>query len=171
MKADNNYLLQGIPKKNPNCKLPIFMKSLDFLRENESFRTVDLQRFLHTGYSKVIKVIDALLSLGIIEIADEKERPIRYVRAVLPEQLDVNVFYNGCIEEKDDRNKSGWDPALFRTKNECLDYIKKEYSEHFTNPIYTIYTVSVGTESGWDVIDREIIEKIDYPKEYSNELP
>ena len=154
MKADNNYLLQGIPRKNPNCKLPIFMKSLDFLRENESFRTVDLQRFLHTGYSKVIKVIDALLSLGIIEIADEKERPIRYVRAVLSEQLDVNIFYNGTVENAVE-NKSGWDPSLFKTKEDCIDYLKSRYGDDFSGPVYVIETVKVG--NGWEVIDRERI--------------
>ena len=155
MKPDNNYLLQGIPRKNPNCKLPIFMKSLEFLRENEGFRTVDLQRFLRTGgYSKVIKVIDALLALGIIEIADEKERPIRYVRAVLPEQLDVNVFYNGMVENADE-NKSGWDPSLFKTKEDCLAYLKAHYGDNFRGPVYVIETVKVG--NGWEVIDCERI--------------
>ena len=156
MKADNNYLLQGIPRKNPNCKLPIFMKSLDFLRENESFRTVDLQRFLHTGYSRVIKVIDALLALGIIEIADEKERPIRYFRSVIPEQLDVNVFYNGTVENAaDNKSYTGWDPSLFKSKEDCLAYLKAHYGDNFSGPVYVIETVKVG--NGWEVIDCERI--------------
>jgi hypothetical protein len=169
MKADNNYLLQGIPRKNPNCKLPLFMRALDFIRENESFRTVDLQRFLHTaGYGKVIKVIDALLALGIIEIADEKERPIRYVRAVIPEQLDVNVFYNGRVEENGDENKSGWDPSLFKNKEDCLAYLKSHYGNDFISPVYTIDTVHVG--SGWELVDQEIIYDISLQKENSDEL-
>jgi len=155
MKADNNYLLQGIPRKNPNCKLPLFMRALDFIRENETFHTANLQRFLHTGYSRVIKVIDALLALGIIGIADEKERPIRYVRAVLSEQLDVNVFYNGRVEENGGENKSGWDPSLFKSKEDCLAYLKSRYGDDFSGPVYVIETVKVG--NGWEVIDCERI--------------
>ena len=154
MKADNNYLLGGIPKKNPDCKLPLFMRALDFIRENETFHTANLQRFLHTGYSKVIKVIDALLSLGIIEIADEKERPIRYMRDVLPEQLDVNVFYNGTVENATE-NKSGWDPSLFKSKEDCLTYLKSHYMDDFGGPVYVIETVKVG--NGWEIIDCERI--------------
>ena len=154
MKPDNNYLLQGIPRKNPNCKLPLFMRALDFIRENETFRTANLQRFLHTGYSRVIKVIDALLALGIIEISDEKERPIRYVRAVLPEQLDVNVFYNGTVENAVE-NKSGWDPSLFKTKEDCIDYLKSRYGDDFSGAVFVIETVKVG--NGWEVIDCERI--------------
>ena len=154
MKSENNYLLQGIPRKNPNCKLPLFMRALDFIRENEAFHIASLQRFLRTGYSRVIKVIDALLSLGIIEIADEKERPIRYVRTVLSEQLDVNVFYNGTVENAVE-NKSGWDPSLFKTKEDCIDYLKYRYGDDFSGPVYVIETVKVG--NGWEVIDRERI--------------
>ena len=155
MKADNNYLLQGIPKNEPNFKLPIFMKSFDFLRENESFRTFDLQRFLHTGYSRVIKVIDALLALGIIDILDDRELPIRYYRSVIPELLNVNVFYNGRIEENGDENKSGWDPSLFKSKEDCLAYLKSHYGDDFSGPVYVIETVKVG--NGWEVIDCERI--------------
>ena len=155
MKPDNNYLLQGIPKNEQNFKLPIFMKSFDFLRENESFRTFDLQRFLHTGYSRVIKVIDALLALGIIDILDDGELPIRYYRSVIPELLNVNVFYNGRIEENGDENKSGWDPSLFKTKEDCLSYLKSHYGDDFNGPVYVIETVKVG--DGWEVIDCERI--------------
>lgn len=130
------------------------MRALDFIRENETFHTANLQRFLHTGYSKVIKVIDALLSLGIIEIADEKERPIRYMRDVLPEQLDVNVFYNGTVENATE-NKSGWDPSLFKSKEDCLTYLKSHYMDDFGGPVYVIETVKVG--NGWEVIDCERI--------------
>ena len=154
MKPDNNYLLQGIPRKNPNCKLPLFMRALDFIRENETFRTANLQRFLRTGYSKVIRVIDALLSLAIIEIANEKERPIRYLRSVIPDQLDVNVFYNGTVENAGE-NQSGWDPSLFKTKEDCLSYLKSHYGDDFSGPVYVIETVKVG--NGWEVIDCERI--------------
>ena len=130
------------------------MRALDFIRENETFHTANLQRFLHTGYSRVIKVVDALLALGIIEIADEKERPIRYVRAVLPEQLDVNVFYNGTVENAGE-NKSGWDPSLFKSKEDCLAYLKSHYGDNFSGPVYLIETVKVG--DGWEVIDCERI--------------
>ena len=159
MKAENNYLLQGIPKNEPNFKLPIFMKSFDFLRENESFRTFDLQRFLHTGYSRVIKVIDALLALGIIDILDDGELPIRYYRSVIPELLNVNVFYNGRVEENGDENKSGWDPSLFRTKDEAVDYVKNTYDFFDDKPLEVVVEkIRVGCE--WEAIERETIEVI-----------
>jgi hypothetical protein len=150
------YLMSVLPAgPDKSCALNLLPCALDFIRENEAFHTANLQRLLHTGYSRVIKVIDALLALGIIEIADEKERPIRYVRAVLPEQLDVNVFYNGRVEESGDENKSGWDPSLFKTKEECLAYLKSHYGDDFSGPVYVIETVKVG--NGWEVIDCERI--------------
>ena len=65
-------------KNEPNnvCALKQFEAALPFVRENKTFRTVDLQRHLACGYGTVARVIDALLSLGVIE-KTEGETPYR----------------------------------------------------------------------------------------------
>ena len=59
--------------------------SLDFLISHKRFGTVELQRYLRCGYSRVIEVIDALLDMGIISIIEDA--PKKYERTVTSKQI------------------------------------------------------------------------------------
>ena len=56
--------------------LPLFERAVAFVGDHAAFSTADLQRHLSCGYGSVAKVIDALLSLGVIE-KTEGETPYR----------------------------------------------------------------------------------------------
>lgn len=59
--------------------------ALDFLVNHRRFITVELQRNLSCGYSRVIEVIDALLDMGIISIIEDA--PKKYERTVTSKQI------------------------------------------------------------------------------------
>ena len=42
-------------------------KSLEFIKTTETFKTVDLQRYLRCGYSDTCRVLDALMLIGVVE--------------------------------------------------------------------------------------------------------
>ncbi len=61
-------------EEDKTCALKQFLASLDFVRENEEFKIVDLQRFLQCGYGMVCKVRDALVALCVIEVLEAHHR-------------------------------------------------------------------------------------------------
>ena len=58
-------------EENKTCALEEFLESLDFVKENEEFKLVDLQRYLQCGFGIACKVRDALIALCAIEKMDE----------------------------------------------------------------------------------------------------
>ena len=150
------YLLSTMPDEvNKGGVLRFLPLALDFVRERDSeFTTADVQKCLKVGFGSTVKLIDAMLALCVIEITEE--RPRKYKRLCDKNEIQHNVYYNGCVHEADNELNSGWDPALFRTKEDCLAYLKAHYGDDFSDPIYVIETVKVG--DGWEVIDRERID-------------
>ena len=66
-----------LPDETQNKNLlPLFERAAQFVGEHATFSTADLQRHLSCGYGSVVKVIDALLSLGVIE-KTEGDKPYR----------------------------------------------------------------------------------------------
>ena len=62
------YVVELTDEPNKECALGQFLKSLDFLREREEFKTAQLQSYLKCGYGTVCKVLDALYAICAIEI-------------------------------------------------------------------------------------------------------
>jgi hypothetical protein len=62
------YVVELTDKTDNICKLDWFLESLEFVREIEEFKTVQLQRYLQCGYGTVCKVLDALCALCAIEV-------------------------------------------------------------------------------------------------------
>ena len=61
------YTLEFPNTQDKSCGLGFFLRSLNFVREVEEFKTSDLQRYLRCGYGTVCKVLDALCVLCAIE--------------------------------------------------------------------------------------------------------
>lgn len=61
------YVVEFSDEVDKTCALEWFIKSLDFVKETDEFRTAQLQRYLKCGYGTVCKVLDALCTLCIIE--------------------------------------------------------------------------------------------------------
>ena len=58
----------GLPEgQDKRCALKQFMESIDFVKQTETFKMSDLQRYLKCGYATACKVVDALCALCIIE--------------------------------------------------------------------------------------------------------
>ena len=147
------YLLSILPPgPDKSCALHLLPRALDFVREMDTeFGTAQMQKHLKTGYGKTVKVIDALIALCVIEIVEEKPR--KYKRLCEKNEIQHDVFYNTTIREADDEYHSGWDPGLFRTRDESLHYAKEAYGDDFKNPVYIVEKIRVGT--GWDVLEKE----------------
>ena len=62
------------------CALDAFFKSLDFVKNNEEFKLVDLQRYLGCRFGTVCKVRDALVALCVIEMSEESPRKYRRIK-------------------------------------------------------------------------------------------
>ena len=62
------YVVELTDEPNKECALGQFLKSLDFLRERQEFKTAQLQSYLKCGYGTVCKVLDALCAICAIEI-------------------------------------------------------------------------------------------------------
>ena len=65
--------------KGGSRELQSFLLALDFLRERDEFKTVELHRHLRCGYSDVCRVIDGLILLKVIEVAGENPRKYRRI--------------------------------------------------------------------------------------------
>ena len=92
------YLLSTLPSgPDKSCALHLLPRALDFVRErNDEFGTAQMQKHLKTGYSKMIKIIDALIALCVIEIVIENPRMYRVIAP--KEELEYDVFFNGWEE-------------------------------------------------------------------------
>ena len=162
MNIDGEYTLDDVlemfpSEPNRKCALHLLLSALDFVRERDSeFGTAQMQKRLKAGYGQTVKVIDALIALCVIEIVEEKPR--KYRRLCEKNEIQHDVFYNTTIHEADDEYNSGWDPGLFRTRDEALNYAKEAYGVGFRNPVYIIEKVRVG--NGWEIIDRKEVEVI-----------
>ena len=65
------YIVDLPEEEDKTCALEAFLKSLDFVKENEEFKLVDLQRYLQCRFGTACKVRDALVALCVIERMDE----------------------------------------------------------------------------------------------------
>ena len=70
------YVVELTDEPNKECALGQFLKSLDFLREREEFKTAQLQGCLKSGYGTVCKVLDALYAICAIEITSGPPHPM-----------------------------------------------------------------------------------------------
>ena len=61
------YVVELPNEVDKTCALDPFIKSLDFVKKTDEFKTSQLQRYLQCGYGTVCKVLDALCSLCVIE--------------------------------------------------------------------------------------------------------
>ena len=154
------YVVELPDTPNNTCALELFLKALTFVRENEEFSTAALQRYLKCSYGAVCKVLDALCNLSVITThkdADGKAS-IKYKRNVESNAINHDVYYNATIQEKGDPFSSGWDPSLFRTKDEAINHVKTTY-QFFDNPVEVVVDkIRVGCE--WEAIESETVEVI-----------
>ena len=61
------YVVELTDEPDKTCELYPFLKSLDFVRKIPEFKIIDIHRYLKCGYGTVLKVINALCSLYVIE--------------------------------------------------------------------------------------------------------
>ena len=152
------YLLSILPPgPDKSCALHLLPRALDFVRERDSeFGTAQMQKHLKTGYGKTVKILDALVALCVLEVIEEK--PIKYKRLCEKNEIQHDVYYNGWIRDADTEYDSGWDPSIFRTREEALNYAKEAYGiwGDFKKPVYIIEKVRVG--NGWEIIGKEEIK-------------
>ena len=66
-------------EEDKTSALEAFMKSLDFVKENEEFKLVGLQRYLQCEFGTACKVRDALVALCVIERMDEPSRKYKRI--------------------------------------------------------------------------------------------
>jgi hypothetical protein len=66
-------------EEDKTCALEPFLQSLDFVKENEEFKLVDLQRYLQCGYGTACKVRDSLVVLCVIEKVEEASRKYKRI--------------------------------------------------------------------------------------------
>ena len=80
----NEFAVEFTEGEDKTPKLKAFISSLDFVRETEEFKTVELQRYLKCGYGTVCKVIDALCMLNVIEKIENSQSNggLRYRRII-----------------------------------------------------------------------------------------
>lgn len=151
------YLISVLPAEpDKTCALHLLPRALDFVRERDTeFDTADIQKHLKAGYGDVVKVIDAMIALCVIEVTEEKPR--KYKRICEKDEINHDIYYNGWMRDADTEYSSGWDPSLFRTRKEALNYAKAAYGAwvDYKNPVYVIEKIQVG--NGWEVLDCEKI--------------
>ena len=73
--TDKEYTLEDVLAMFPEetektCIIDTFLRSLEFIKTVEEFKTVDMQRYLRCGYGDTCRVIDALLLLGVAKKTD-----------------------------------------------------------------------------------------------------
>ena len=72
------FIVEFPKEEDKSCALSQFLQSLEFIKENEEFKIVDLQRYLKCGYGTACKVCDALVALCVVEKTEEQ--PCKYQR-------------------------------------------------------------------------------------------
>ena len=65
------FIVELLDKEDNTCALEQFLQSIDFVKENEEFKLVDLQRYLGCRFGIACKVRDALVVLCVIEKMEE----------------------------------------------------------------------------------------------------
>ena len=106
-------------------------------------------------------MIDALCNLCVIQTYKEAggNGGLKYKRNVESNAINHDIYYNATIQEKGNPFSSGWDPSLFRTKDEAVEYVKNTYDFFDDNPLEVVVEkIRVGRE--WEAIERETIEVI-----------
>lgn len=66
-------------EKRETNALPLFLESLEFIKAREGFNTVELQKFLKCSFHDVMKVIDALVALSLVEKNEDESIYPRYI--------------------------------------------------------------------------------------------
>ena len=66
-------------EEDKTCALEPFLQSLDFVKENEEFKLVDLQRYLQCGYGTACKVRDGLVTLCVVEMLENPSRKYKRI--------------------------------------------------------------------------------------------
>ena len=61
------YVVELPNEVDKTCALEWFIKSLDFVKDTDEFKIVELHRYLRCSYGTVGKVLDALCTLCVIE--------------------------------------------------------------------------------------------------------
>jgi hypothetical protein len=159
MNIDGEYTLDDVlemfpSEPNRKCALHLLPSALDFVRERDTeFGTAQMQKHLKSGYNQTVKVIDALIALCVIEIVEEKPR--KYKRLCEKDEINHDIYYNGWMRDADTEYSLGWDPSLFRTREEALNYAKAAYGKDCENPVLVVEKIQVG--NGWDSIEKEEI--------------
>ena len=74
------FIVELLDEEDKTCALEAFLKSLDFVKENEEFKLVDLQRYLQCGFGTACKVRDAFVALCVIEMLEESPRKYRRMK-------------------------------------------------------------------------------------------
>ena len=74
------FIVELATEEDKTCALEQFLQSLDFVKNNEEFKLVDLQRYLMCGFATVCKVRDALVALCVIEMAEESPRKYKRIK-------------------------------------------------------------------------------------------
>ena len=74
------FIVELPDEEDKSCALEPFLQSLDFVKNNEEFKLVDLQRYLGCSFGTVCKVRDALVALCVIEMAEESPRKYRRIK-------------------------------------------------------------------------------------------
>ena len=74
----DGFIVELPDEEDKACALEQFLQSLDFVKNNEEFKLVDLQRYLRCGFGAACKVRDARVALCVVEMAEES--PCKYRR-------------------------------------------------------------------------------------------
>ena len=149
-------------KEMQSCRiLPNFFETLKILAEHKKISTALVQRKLMIGYGEAAKIIDSLLALSIIK---KKENHGYYILNTNEERFSEivdaytrDIYYNGWVNEADNEYTSAWDPAMFRSKEQCIEYVKASYPG-FEKPVYVISKIKIGGNDGWELIEKEVIK-------------
>ena len=73
------FIVELPDEEDKSCALEPFLQSLDFVKANEEFKLVDLQRYLGCGFGTACKVRDALVALCVIEIVEGSSRKYKRI--------------------------------------------------------------------------------------------
>ena len=80
IEVKEEFIVELPDEEDKTCALEAFLKSLDFVKENEEFKLVDLQRYLQCRFGTACKVRDALIVLCVIEMAEGPSRKYRRIK-------------------------------------------------------------------------------------------
>ena len=73
------FIVELPDEEDKTCALEQFLQSLDFVKNNEEFKLVDLQRYLQSRFDIACKVRDVFVALCIIEMVEEPSRKYKRI--------------------------------------------------------------------------------------------